>query len=49
MLLFNWLSQNKEWVFSGVGLTVITFLFNLLKKKIKVKEKDSSKNLVTIP
>lgn len=49
MVLFNWLSQNKEWVFSGAGLTVIAFVFNLFKKKIKVKEKDSSKNLVIIP
>ncbi|MCY7977452.1 hypothetical protein P8843_07035 [Bacillus inaquosorum] len=35
MVLFNWLSQNKEWVFSGAGLTVIAFVFNLFKKKNK--------------
>ncbi|MGG0052084.1 hypothetical protein [Bacillus atrophaeus] len=35
LVMFNWLYHNKEWVFSGAGLTIIAFVFNLIKKKIK--------------
>lgn len=36
----DWLCDNKEWVFSGIGLTVcslIGFVFKLFKKKTKNK------------
>ncbi|KJD56673.1 hypothetical protein [Bacillus velezensis] len=52
MVLFNWLSQNKEWVFSGAGLTIIAFAFNLFKKKNKSEGKrfiqESGDNSVNI-
>lgn len=30
--IFEWLCSNKEWVFSGIGVTVLSFVFYLFKK-----------------
>jgi len=31
--MWNWLITNKEWVFSGIGVAVLTVLFSLFKSK----------------
>lgn len=36
--IIDYLTNNKEWLFSGIGLFIITiiyYLFNLFKKKYK--------------
>lgn len=33
--LLGWLCGNKEWIFSGIGLTVISFIARFLFKKKK--------------
>lgn len=43
MNILNWIYQNKEWIFSGIGITVLTILATLLFKK---KDKKSSKNSI---
>lgn len=30
--MINWIADNKEWLFSGVGITIFTILFFLLRK-----------------
>lgn len=47
----EWIIENKEWIFSGVGVVVIStivgFLFNKNQKAIKMKQK-SGKNSTNI-
>lgn len=31
--MWQWLVSNKEWVFSGIGVAVITFLIALFKRR----------------
>jgi len=33
----NWIIDNKEWIFSGIGVFIIAFFINflLIKKKVK--------------
>lgn len=31
--IIQWLDTNKEWLFSGIGLSILTALFSLRKKK----------------
>lgn len=39
----DWLIQNKEWLFSGVGIAIFSFIFSLfLKSKNSLKQKQSS-------
>lgn len=33
VVVFDWLIQNKEWVFGGVGVAAITGLIALLRRK----------------
>ena len=44
-LIINWISTNKEWVFSGVGIMIIgliiKFFFNSSKKSSTNKEAKS--------
>lgn len=40
-VIIDWLSDNKEWVFSGIGVTIVVsiigFVFKIFKKKSKGK------------
>jgi hypothetical protein len=44
----NWILENKEWIFSGAGIFIITLLFTFLQKrkkadkKIKMKQKSGN-------
>lgn len=31
--MFQWISENKEWIFSGIGITIASFVLSLLFKK----------------
>lgn len=37
--MINWVLQNKEWAFSGIGVAMVSFLFVLIKKTLLVKNK----------
>jgi hypothetical protein len=38
----QWLIQNKEWIFSGIGLPISVWIINLIIKKKKNPEKLST-------
>lgn len=38
----NWLIENKEWLFSGIGVSVILFIISLLNKKTGLKQEQKS-------
>ena len=33
--VLEWICSNKEWIFSGIGLTIISFIARFLFKKSK--------------
>jgi hypothetical protein len=43
MDIIKLISENKEWLFSGVGIIFFVWLFNLIKNKIK-----SNSDLITV-
>ena len=51
MALLNWLLENKEWVFSGLGIFFLTILFHKRKERKKatynqkIKSGDKSFNI----
>jgi hypothetical protein len=57
--VFSWLAQNKEWLFSGVGATVLGVVFALMSRKrnavqsephqIIVRVEESSKSTSVAP
>jgi hypothetical protein len=48
--MFEWLVSNKEWIFSGVGVALVSWLFVwLFRRKDRVGQRQSSgKNSVNI-
>ena len=40
--MIEWIMSNKEWIFSGLGIAVISALFAIIKTKIP---KNSERNL----
>jgi len=42
----TWINDNKEWLFSGVGITIITLAFNVFKKQNKINKLQSQNNQV---
>ncbi|REG86558.1 hypothetical protein [Marinomonas pollencensis] len=38
----NWLIENKEWIFSGVGVSVIIFILSVLRKNSDSKQVQKS-------
>lgn len=36
----NWLNENKEWIFSGIGVLLISWIFNII---LKVMKKNNNK------
>ena len=41
----NWLNENKEWVFSGIGVLLISWIFNII---LKVMKKNNNKSTTQI-
>lgn len=35
----HWILQNKEWLFSGAGIFIITLIFTFLQKRKKAEKK----------
>lgn len=40
--MIDWIISNREWVFSGVGVAVVTAVLSLIRKK-QDKNKDATK------
>ncbi|MGP7733482.1 hypothetical protein [Oceanimonas smirnovii] len=38
----SWLIENKEWVFSGIGVSVLFFVLSLFKKNFGSKQVQKS-------
>lgn len=34
----NWIIENKEWIFSGIGIFILTIILGLFKKRQKAKK-----------
>lgn len=41
--MINWILENKEWIFSGIGVMIITFVITLILNK--KKENSISQNI----
>lgn len=40
--MINWIMENKEWLFSGLGILIITSIFGVIKFSLnKNKDKDN--------
>lgn len=45
--IINWIIENKEWLFSGLGITIIAFVVkNSLRRTIEAKTNRHSRNLI---
>jgi hypothetical protein len=47
--MLDWIITNKEWIFSGVGVFVLTFIFALIRKKNKsntINQKAGDKSIL---
>jgi len=44
----NWLLDNKEWLFSGLGVFIITILYSRLFSYVKKKSKKNYKGKINI-
>ncbi|GEM77567.1 hypothetical protein [Vibrio sagamiensis] len=40
----SWLIENKEWIFSGVGVSLIVFILSLFSKNKQLKQSQTSGN-----
>jgi len=38
----SWLLENKEWIFSGVGVSVVVFIFSIFNKNGRLKQTQKS-------
>lgn len=38
MEIINWLNSNKEWIFSGIGVAIISIVIHLLFKRYQSKK-----------
>ena len=39
----NWISEHYQWIFSGIGILILSLIFTLFKKKEKLKPKNENK------
>ncbi len=40
MEIIDWFCENQEWVFSGIGISVLTLLYTGIRKIMGKKKKD---------
>ncbi|HKK54043.1 MAG TPA: hypothetical protein VJ926_00770 [Patescibacteria group bacterium] len=45
-IIIEWLSNNYEWLFGGIGVAFLTFFIRFFEKKgyLSIKQKQKSKN-----
>lgn len=46
--IFKWIRKNKEWVFSGIGISILSIAFSMFINKTSVEKTDNSNVLDTI-
>lgn len=42
MEIIDWLYKNKEWFFSGIGISVITLICTNVRKTLRKKKQDQN-------
>jgi predicted tellurium resistance membrane protein TerC len=42
----NWILENKEWIFSGVGITFLVIIWKLIKHMLSKKKSSKSKRTI---
>ena len=42
--VINWINENREWMFSGIGATVLIGIFEFVRKKF-AKKTDAEKSI----
>lgn len=47
MKIFECLYENKEWIFSGIGVGALTFIISIIKRIIDKKKKDKNKIVIS--
>jgi len=47
MELFEWILDNKTWIFSGIGVFILTIIYQLATKEKKTNNKDKSSSTET--
>lgn len=43
---FEWINDNKVWIFDGIGVLIITSLFAVIKYIFNKRNKDDNKKIV---
>jgi len=44
--VYEWLYVNREWIFSGIGISAITFFGVVLKKLFSKKRREKNQRMV---
>lgn len=44
--IINWISENKEWFFSGIGVTVVTLILAAIKKVFCKKKQEKNQTII---
>ena len=44
--IINWFSENKEWFFSGIGVTVVTLILAAIKKVFCKKKQEKNQTRI---
>lgn len=45
--IITWMNENKEWIFNGIGITVITLMFAGVRRMFsKRKEEQNSQTMI---
>lgn len=45
-MIIEWICQNKEWIFSGIGVTILGIGIAIFKKIFVKRAKNSSKTVI---
>ena len=44
--IINWISENKEWFFSGIGVTAVTLILVAIKKVFCKKKQEKNQTRI---
>ena len=44
--IINWISENKEWFFSGIGVTFVTLILAAIKKVFCKKKQEKNQTRI---
>lgn len=46
--MLDWIMNNKEWVFSGIGISLIGAIISLIKYFLRKKKKTESQRVINL-